>query len=208
MESNIPSPTFFQKAKCLLQGELYFIPDYLPAYKALKLYNCLQNEVSWEQTWITFYGKTHPVPRLVSWNGEKGVSYSYSGQDFCAEGWSPCLKKAKLEVEKVLELPFNSVLSNYYPEGRHHMGWHSDNEPELGEKPIIASLSLGASRRFLFREKVKNQGTSSEKLDLPSGSLLVMAGNFQKNWEHRISPTQKPVGGRINLTFRYIFKTP
>ena len=206
MEPNIPSPAFFQKAKCLLPGELYFIPDYLPACKASKLYNCVQSEVSWEQTWITFYGKSHPVPRLVSWSGDKGVHYSYSGQKFCSEGWSKGLKEAKLEIEKTLGVPFNSVLANYYPEGKHHMGWHSDNEPELGELPVIASLSLGTTRRFLYRQNPNPKGAPSEKLDLTNGSLLVMCGGFQKNWQHRISPTRKCVEGRINLTFRYIFK--
>ena len=208
MESNIQSPTFFQKAECLLPGELYFIPDYLSALKALKLFNQCQNEVSWQQTWITFYGKSHPVPRLVSWSGDKGVHYSYSGQKFCSEGWSKGLKEAKLEIEETLGVPFNSVLANYYPEGKHHMGWHSDNEPELGESPVIASLSLGGTRRFLYRPKKKGQSSSSEKLDLPSGSLLVMASDFQKNYEHRVAPTKKDVEGRINLTYRFIFKRP
>ena len=88
------------------------------------------------------------------------------------------------------------------------MGWHSDNEPELGESPVIASLSLGGTRRFLYRPKKKGQSSSSEKLDLPSGSLLVMASDFQKNYEHRVAPTKKDVEGRINLTYRFIFKRP
>ena len=206
MQSNIQSSTFFQKAKCLLPGQLYYIPDYLTASKSLKLYDRCKNEVLWQQTWINFYGLSHKVPRLVSWSGEKGINYSYSGQDFCADGWPPFLEEAKLEIEELLKTPFNSVLSNYYPEGKHHMGWHSDNEPELGEVPVIASLSLGTTRRFLYRQNPNPKGAPSEKLDLTNGSLLVMCGGFQKNWQHRISPTRKCVEGRINLTFRYIFK--
>ena len=87
------------------------------------------------------------------------------------------------------------------------MGWHSDNEPELGEKPVIASLSLGATRRFLYKTRLKSKDSSLNKLDLPNGSLLVMLGDFQKVWQHRVSPTRKFVEGRINLTFRSVLKT-
>ena len=112
--------------------------------------------------------------------------------------------KARLESD--LKGSFNSVLANYYREGRDNMGWHSDNEPELCPKPLIASLSLGATRRFLVRPKRKARGTESLKLDLDHGSLLVMMGGFQQNWQHRVSPTRKDVGGRVNLTFRFTFK--
>ena len=207
MKPNIPLPTFFQKAKCLLPGELYFIPDFLATPKALSLYDQCANEVSWQQTWITFYGKSHPVPRLVSWAGDKGVNYSYSGQKFCADGWPTCVKGIKSEIEEVLGVYFNSVLANYYQGGKDHMGWHSDNEPELGEKPVIASLSLGATRRFLYKTRLKSKDSSLNKLDLPNGSLLVMLGDFQKVWQHRVSPTRKFVEGRINLTFRSVLKT-
>lgn len=88
------------------------------------------------------------------------------------------------------------------------MGWHSDNEPELGDQPVIASLSLGATRRFLYRAKLKSRESSSNKVDLHNGSLLVMTGDFQKVWQHRVSPTKRPVEGRINLTFRSVLKTP
>ena len=208
MEPNIRPSTFFQKAKCLLPGELYFIPDFLSAPKALRLYNQCVNEVSWKQTWITIYGKSHPVPRLVSWAGDKGVHYSYSGQKFCADGWPPGIKEVKPDIEGLLGVSFNSVLANYYEEGKHHMGWHSDNEPELGDQPVIASLSLGATRRFLYRAKLKSRESSSNKVDLHNGSLLVMTGDFQKVWQHRVSPTKRPVEGRINLTFRSVLKTP
>ena len=182
------------------------MPEYLGPSTASGLFSQCHKEVLWEQTWISFYGKSHPVPRLVSWHGEKGVGYSYSGQYFQADGWSPGLKKIRDQLEKDLRTPFNSVLANYYKEGKNHMGWHCDNEPELGKRPVIASLSLGASRRFLFRSKARGQREKSKKLDLPHGSLLVMLNDFQENWEHRVPPTQRQVEGRINLTFRFISK--
>ena len=168
MESNKLSSIFFQKAECLIPGELYLFIDYLAPSEASNLYDQVKKEVPWEQTWITIYGKSHRVPRLVSWNGDRGLNYSYSGQTFSAPGWTPNLKKAKYDIEKALGAPFNSVLANFYPEGRHNMGWHSDNEPELGERPIIASLSLGQSRRFLIRSRNGDKGQPSKKLDLTS----------------------------------------
>jgi len=140
----------------------------------------------------------------VAWYGDKGPSYTYSGLTLKSPGWTPFLKLLKNTIQRDIGTNFNSVLANDYKNGLHNMGCCRDNEPELGKNPVIVSLSLGETRPFLFRPTVNNPGIKSQKIDLKNGSLLLMKGSFQENWQHRLSPTKRDVGGRINLTFRKI----
>ena len=161
----------------------------------------LIEQTPWRQEHITLFGKTHPQPRLVTWFGEPGAAYTYSGVTHEPLAWTAQLRALRNLVSDLCGTPFNSVLLNYYRDGRDAMGLHADDEPELGRRPVIASLSLGATRRMYFRPRQKGGDTRLD-LDLPGNSLLVMSGDTQENWKHGIRRTRTPCGPRINLTFR------
>jgi len=164
--------------------------------------DALRSELLWDQPTIKMYGKVIPQPRLVSWLGDSGVSYTYSGTTLHPNPWTPSLLKLKATSEQLAGECFNSALANLYRDGNDSVAWHSDDEPELGTNPTIASVSLGDQRRFHLRHRDTRE---TIRVDLPSGSVLVMSGRCQAEWEHQISKTKKPVGPRINLTFRRIF---
>jgi alkylated DNA repair dioxygenase AlkB len=163
----------------------------------------LVSEVPWRSEKITVWGKTHVQPRLIAWYGDEGCSYSYSGMRMEALPWSPLLSQIRQTVEHHAGVTFNSVLLNYYRDNRDSMGFHSDDEPELGRLPTIASLSLGAPRTLIFKPR-GDLRADDVKLLLESGSLLLMRGDTQKNWKHGIAKQTRPCGGRVNLTFRRI----
>ena len=165
--------------------------------------SALIEETPWQQEDITVFGKTHPQPRLLAWYGDPGTAYTYSGIRHEPLPWTTQLQQLKAAVEDYCEHPFNSVLLNYYRDGRDSMGMHADDEPELGPAPGIASLSLGEQRKLKFRHK-RDRSLRGIDLPLPSGSLLIMAGDTQRNWKHGISKVQRPCGPRVNLTFRQI----
>lgn len=170
---------------------------------------CLQQlwrELAWEQREITLYGRRVLQPRLVAWYGDRGASYRYSGLQLEPMPWHPLLQALKGRLETACCGSFNSVLANAYRDGNDSMGWHSDDEPELGERPLIASLSLGAERVFLLRRASisRKPGEKSRKLLLSHGSLLVMRGASQKAFQHSIPKTRSETGLRINLTFRLV----
>ncbi len=143
-----------------------------------------------------------PLPRLTAWYGDEGKSYTYSGIEQHPDPWTPTLKLIKSKVEEILEVTFNTVLLNLYRDGKDSVSWHSDDELELGENPIIASVSFGAVRRFSLKHKISKDYKID--LDLPNGSLLLMKGETQHFWQHQIAKTSKSVQPRINLTFRMI----
>ena len=163
----------------------------------------LLNTTAWGQNQLKLYGKTRLEPRLTAWHGEAGKRYSYSGLTREPLPWTPALLQIKARVEAAAQITFNSVLLNLYRDGRDSISWHQDNETELGQNPVIASVSLGATRRFQLRHKLRKELPKVE-LDLPHGSLLLMSGPTQHYWQHQIPKTAKPVGARINLTFRVI----
>ncbi|UZJ45369.1 alpha-ketoglutarate-dependent dioxygenase AlkB [Marinimicrobium sp. C6131] len=169
-----------------------------------RLFQQLQAELAWQQTHIQMHGKRVAVPRLDVWYGDSGHPYRYSGVQFDPLPWSPTLWAIKNELETRQGLTFNSVLANLYRHGQDSVAWHSDDEPELGRHPVIASLSLGAERRFALRHKTRKD-IAPVRLDLPSGSLLIMAGATQHYWQHQLSKTARAVGPRINLTFRTVY---
>jgi alkylated DNA repair dioxygenase AlkB len=186
-----------------LQGaELAFDPHWLAHEAADALYAAVLEEVAWEVHRIRLFGREHDSPRLSSWIGDPDAHYRYSGADFRPHPWPPALLGIRRRLTEELGAPFNSVLANRYRDGRDAMGWHSDDEPELGPAPVIASLSLGASRRFTLKHR--RDASLKAALELGHGSLLVMSGATQANYRHALPRTAKPVGERINLTFRVI----
>lgn len=183
-------------------AELWFAPRWLDAGHADALFACLRREIQWETHRIRLFGRDLDSPRLSCWIGDEGTAYTYSGTRFAPHPWPEALLSVRERLASVLDAPFNSVLANRYRDGRDYMGWHSDNESVLGPRPLIASLSLGEKRRFVL----KHRKDSSRKLELelPHGSLLVMGGDTQRNYRHSLPRTARPLGERINLTFRRI----
>lgn len=194
------------------QGELVLFHNWLSPEAAAECFDRLRESTPWEQSTITIAGRPVRIPRLNAWFGEPGMTYRYSGTRFAALPWTAELANLRLKVQSVVdELPgsvdfdINSALLNLYRNGDDSVGWHSDDEPELGPHPQIASLSLGASRRFVL----KNRHNKSNKLELElnAGSLLFMLGDTQQHWLHAVPKTRKSVGERINVTFRQIFRS-
>lgn len=179
--------------------------EYFPAFfqldKANDFFEKLKFEIPWQQDTITVYGKNHLQPRLTALFGNEGRPYGYSNIIMQPHQWNPLLTYIKEEVEKECEVSFTTVLLNYYRNGQDSMGWHADNEQELGRNPIIASVTFGAERVFQLKH---NSLDSKQNITLEHGSLLLMRGTTQHFWKHQIAKTQKEIGGRINLTFRII----
>jgi alkylated DNA repair dioxygenase AlkB len=165
----------------------------------------LQRETPWRQHVITLYGRAITSPRLSAWYGDSDAVYSYSGLRLEPAPWTPTLRMVRERVEQLAAACFNSVLLNLYRDGQDSMGWHSDDEPELGRNPVIASVSLGAARRFLMQHKKRRLRVD---LRLEDGDVLVLGGATQHYWRHHVPKTRQPVGSRINLTFRAIQRSP
>jgi len=165
----------------------------------------LIEETTWRLEQIKVRGKTYPQPRLVAWYGDNEVSYSYSGITMKALTWTPALLAIKAKVDKLCGYTFNSVLLNYYRDHRDSMGFHADDEPELGPAPIIASVTFGEVRTLVLKHK-RRKDVKDVKIPLESGSLLLMKGATQANWRHGIPRQTKACGPRINLTFRTILR--
>ncbi|AXQ97082.1 alpha-ketoglutarate-dependent dioxygenase AlkB [Pseudoalteromonas piscicida] len=172
--------------------------------KSLALYNVLLNTVAWQQNTITLFGKTHQTPRLERFIADPDVRYSYSGKLLENAPWPSVLLGIRQALERRFNIPFNAVLANFYRNGQDSMGWHSDDEPELGLTPTIASLSLGATRKFKIRQKVSHSVTD---ILLETGSLLIMQGDSQRDYQHALPKQAKVTQGRINLTFRSVGNT-
>lgn len=185
----------------LAGAELRFAPAWLAAGEADALFETLRAAVPWECHRIRMFGRMVDSPRLSCWIGDPEASYTYSRTRFAPHPWPGALQTLRERLTDALQVPFNSVLANRYRDGRDRMGWHSDDEPELGPRPVIASVSLGAERRFLLKPR---GGGAAVGLSLPHGSLLVMSGETQSRCRHALPATAKPVGERINLTFRRI----
>ena len=190
-----------------LQKALIYVENWLDKTHQASLFECLQKSIDWRQDEIQIMGRQVLIPRLQAWYGEPGISYTYSGLRMTAKPWTAELKwiRDKLALDTGIE--FNAVLLNRYRNGQDSMGWHADNEPELGPDPSIASISLGGTRRFLMKPKKNNAG-SIIRLQLAGGSLLVMHSPIQKEWVHSLPKTKKPVSERLNLTFRRVFPCP
>jgi alkylated DNA repair dioxygenase AlkB len=180
---------------------LVYAPDWLDPDAASTLFEALRKGLPWERHRITVYGRSLDAPRMSCWIGD--AAYTYSGTRFEPHPWPAALDRVRERLERELDAGFNSVLANLYRDGNDRLGFHRDSEPELGPEPLIASISLGATRRFRLRER---EGRGSFGIDLEHGSLLVMSGATQRNWLHAVPPTARPVGPRINLTFRRVLR--
>lgn len=176
---------------------LRYCPDFLGEDAAWRLFRALHGEVEWAPERLHLYGRTVTVPRLLAWSGSAGLNYRYAGADHVCTGWAEVLLPLRRQVEAQAGQPFNLVLLNRYRTGADYMGWHTDAEPGLGT--TVASLSLGAERRFLLRPP-DAADARSQQLDLAHGSLLLMDGSVP----HSLPRTRKPVDERINLTFRFL----
>ena len=185
----------------MLDGEVSLYRQVFTGTQHDRLFQILHNEIPWQQHVITLFGQALAVPRLSAWYGDPGTVYCYSGLRLTPLPWTPPLLEIKDTVEDLASARFNSVLLNLYRDGQDSVGWHSDAEPELGRNPLIASVSLGAVRRFMFQHKKQSIRIS---LELDSGSVLLMGGATQHVWRHCLPKTRQSVGPRINLTFRTI----
>jgi alkylated DNA repair dioxygenase AlkB len=181
-------------------SRLHYIQSYIDTSAADTLFEYCLQKLAWQQSQIQLFGKRVAIPRLNAWYGDAG--YSYSGTSFEATTWPQSIERIKAGIEQTFEMPLNSVLANLYRTGADSMGWHSDDEKSLGVAPQIASLSLGASRRFVLRDKQNHR--RKHELLLPHGSLLLMLGDVQARWQHSLPKTTKVNSPRINLTFRNV----
>lgn len=202
-------------------AEIALDRTWLPGAEADALLQVLLVTVPWETHRIRLFGREVASPRLSCWIGDPGASYVYSGTRFEPHPWPAALGVCRQRLAQACRVEFNSVLANLYRDGRDSMGWHRDDEPELGEQPVIASLSLGATRRFLIKpmagavSESRGPGFATRRaadpgsgtrvaIELAHGSLLVMRGSMQRRYRHALPRTRKPVGPRVNLTFRRV----
>jgi len=179
-------------------GSALLIPEFLSEEIADRALTELLQSDSWEQQTLLMYGSFVDEPRLSTWHSD-GQTYAYSGRARTAQPWTPLLQNIRLLCEKETKHTFNGVLVNYYRNGDDHLGWHSDDELINGSEPLIASISLGAERRFDMRHRESGETVSTP---LRHGSLLVMSGLSQRCWEHRIPKIPRLADARVNLTFR------
>lgn len=182
-------------------GSAVLHASFIEAPTADDLMARLLDEVPWMSHDLILFGRKVTEPRLSAWVADEGVSYAYSGVERPPQPWTPTLTELRRLCQSSLGVRFNSVLANLYRSGDDAMGWHADDEPELGNEPVIASLSFGAERRFDFRHRFTGETCS---VVLPHGSLLVMAGRTQSHWVHRVARSKRVTGPRINLTFRFV----
>lgn len=181
--------------------------DFLTAEQANWLFDYCLKKIPWQQYTLTLYGQAHQQPRLTYWMADPGVDYCYSGLHLSANPWHEPIDRLRRLLASAQQPAFNAVLLNYYRDGNDSMGWHSDDEISLGDRPIIASVSLGVARDFQVREKPRSKTPSPilETFSLEHGSLLLMSGNCQKDYQHALPKRKRVTRPRINLTFRYIF---
>ena len=178
-----------------------YFPKYLDNSSSDKLLETLLERNQWEREILKIYGKSISAPRLTSWFSDPMVSYRYSGKKRIGKPFTPELFQLRQILNARLNVHFNFVLANFYRDGKDYVGWHADDEPDLGSRPLIASISLGESRRFRVRH---NSRKVTESIDLVHGSLLIMRGQSQSHFKHCLAKTKRLVNSRINLTFRTI----
>ncbi len=182
-------------------AEVLYQAGWLPPAEAGALMQRLSHEIPWTQHRVRMFGRELPSPRLSAWIGDADAVYTYSRVRHQPAPWTPALAQLRERLQREFDAPFNSVLANRYRNGRDSMGWHADDEPELGPEPLIASISLGATRRMRFRARDRS---AAGAIDLADGSLLLMGGRTQTLYQHAVDKTRADSGERINLTFRRI----
>lgn len=190
----------------LPDADVRYAPSWLARQEADELFARLLQDIPWERHRLNLFGRDVDSPRLSCWIGDPGATYVYSRSRFEPRPWPATLLPLRERVERACQARFNSVLANLYRNGQDSMGWHSDDEPELGAQPVIASVSLGAERRFRFRPRAP-RGTRAVPpvgITLSHGSLLCMAGDTQRRYRHDLPKSTGLSEPRINLTFRLI----
>lgn len=197
------SKWFFAINIPLSDANLTFYPHFIALSESKALAQSLFEQLDWRQDQIYMYGRQIDIPRLQAWYGDPGTDYQYSNLALTPNPWTEQLKSLKQAVSEKSQSSFNSVLANCYRDHQDSVSWHSDDEPELGSSPVIASLSLGAERYFHMRHKYSGE---KFKLKLPSGSLLIMKDKTQEFWQHAVLKSRQISPARINLTFRKILK--
>jgi alkylated DNA repair dioxygenase AlkB len=189
-------------------GSVVFFSDFFDTTHSDRLLDELTQTIYWQQTPIILFGKKIMQPRLTAWYGDENARYRYSGTTMTPLPWNQLLLDIKSAVEQKAGTTFNSVLLNLYRDHNDSMGYHRDNEKELGNNPVIASISLGATRTFHLKHvDYPNTKTLKRTLNLTHGSLLIMSGTTQHYWNHAIPKTKKTTLPRINLTFRTVLDT-
>jgi alkylated DNA repair dioxygenase AlkB len=186
----------------LPDAEIVYYSSFFSPEEASEYFKILLNQIEWQHDEIKIFGKIYKQPRLTALYGINNASYRYSGITMFPKSFNSVLKEIKTKIEEITEIKFTTVLLNYYRDGSDSNGWHSDDEKELGENPVIVSISLGAERTFRLRHK--KDKTQKKNLTLQHGSLLLMAGETQHHWQHCIPKSKKDIKPRINLTFRVI----
>lgn len=187
-------------------GQVRFWSDLLAEGVAAEAFAALETGLDWRQLPVRMFGRSILQPRLTAYYGDPGSDYRYSGLSLVPQAWPRTLAALRDLVAAATGARWNCVLCNLYRDGRDYMGWHADNEPELGPEPLIASLSLGATRRFVF--KPRSGDGERRSFELTSGSLLEMSGEVQRYWLHQLPRALRVRQPRINLTFRYIDSPP
>lgn len=197
----------------LQDSELVYLPAWLRSQSLSvdnrQLYDHLRQAIPWEQSIIQLYGKAMRIPRLNAWYGDTDCTYTYSGASFTPLPWLSVLLEIKqlLEYTLVDELKgqtFNSALVNCYRDGQDSVAWHSDDEPELGRKPLVASVSLGGGREFQLRYK-RDKNDKKYAMTLSDGDLLLMCGKTQRHWQHQIPKSTHFTEERISITYHRIY---
>ncbi|MFM2360282.1 MAG: hypothetical protein RLY16_2275 [Bacteroidota bacterium] len=182
-------------------GEVHYFSPLINAQHCQRLLQNLLQEISWQPDELIMFGKPIVTKRKMAWVADEGVTYRYSGRTKQPINWTPALQEIKQLIFDKTRQSFNSCLLNLYHNGEEGMGWHSDDEKELGMPNCIASFSLGAARSFCFKHKQTKKQIS---LLLEAGSLLLMRGYTQQHWQHALPKTAAIKHPRINLTFRTI----
>ena len=182
------------------KGEVFFYPQFFSKEESDNYLKKLLSEIPWKQEPIKIFGKTVMQPTLTAWYGDEDKTYTYSGITMKPHQWSSLLRTIKEKIETVSPVKYTSALLNLYRNGLDSMGWHRDNEKELGINPVIASVSFGSTRTFKLRDY--HNKNVVKILELTHGSLLLMMGETQHYWEHHVPKTSAPVKERVNITFR------
>lgn len=186
--------------------EVLYLPGFLGRAEADRLLAVLLALPDFRQERLRMFGRPVDAPRLTAWYADEGCRYAYSGTVHEAIPWPDDVAALRERVEAEVGVAFNGVLANHYRDGRDGVGWHSDDEKELGPQPVIASLSFGAERRFLIRHRTRQDLTHEY---VPAhGSLLVMRGDSQRHWKHSLPKTKRCHEARVNLSFRRVRASP
>ena len=198
-----PLPNPMQLNPLAIAGaEVRHAPALYPIDAADRSMRALTREIAWTQHHLNLFGRAVAAPRLSCWMGDPDTAYTYSRTRFVPQAWTPAVAALRDDLRERLGVRFNSVLANLYRDGQDSMGWHSDDEPELGPRPLIASLSFGAGRTFRLRSRATREAALS--IELTHGSLLLMGGDTQSLYQHALPKRMRVTGARINLTFRTI----